>query len=394
MSRIDDLMAALAPSGVQHKTLGDVGEFVRGNGLQKSDLTTDGVGAIHYGQIHTHYGTWTRVTKSFVEPELAAKLRRAKTGDLVIATTSEDDAAVAKATAWLGDDEVAVSGDAYIYRHTLDPRFVAYFFQSEQFQGQKKRHITGTKVRRISGGLLAKIRIPVPPIRVQQEIVRILDNFTELETELESELESELEARRSQYAFYRDSLLTFPESGGVRRVPLGEILAMRSGHFISASNISRFQDSDHPFPCFGGNGLRGYVAHPSHDGEYVLIGRQGALSGNVKRVSGKFYATEHAVVATVGTDLQVDWAFHMLTAMNLNQYVSKGAQPGLAVGTLNGLPVAVPPIDEQSKIAIMLDKFDAFVNELSVGLPAELAARRKQYEHYRDRLLTFEEAAA
>ena len=175
---------------------------------------------------------------------------------------------------------------------------------------------------------------------------------------------------------------------------MGEVLSMRSGHFISASGISPLKDLEHPFPCFGGNGLRGYVAHPSHEGKYVLIGRQGALIGNVKRVSGKFYATEHAVVTTAGADLSVDWTFHMLTAMNLNQYASKGALPGLAVGALNALLMPVPSLENQMKTAAILDKFDSIVNNLSFGLPAELAARRKQYEYYRDRLLTFEEAVS
>ena len=177
---------------MRFKKLGDVGEFIRGSGLQKSELTGDGAPAIHYGEIHTYYGTWTCATKSFTEPALAARLRRAKPGDLVIATTSEDDAAVGKATAWIGEGEVAVSGDAYIYRHTLDPRYVAYFFQSDQFQGQKIRHITGTKVRRLSGDSLKQLRIPIPPIEVQREIVTILDQFRGLEAELEAELEEEL----------------------------------------------------------------------------------------------------------------------------------------------------------------------------------------------------------
>lgn len=210
MSSLKVLLELLRPSEVPFKYLGEVGEFVRGNGLQKSDLTESGFPAIHYGQIHTYYGTWTRTTKSFTSPELAAKLRRAKSGDLIIATTSEDDAAVAKATAWLGDGEVAVSGDALVFRHSLDPRYVAYFFQSSSFQAQKVRHITGTKVRRVSGDALAKLRLPVPPLEVQREIVRVLDHFTDLE----AELEAELEARRRQYAFYRDRLLTFPEAGG------------------------------------------------------------------------------------------------------------------------------------------------------------------------------------
>lgn len=197
--------------GVKFKALGDVGEFIRGNGLQKKDFAESGVGCIHYGQIHTHYGVWATETITFVSPTLAKRLRHAETGDLVVATTSEDDDAVGKAVAWLGADSVAVSSDAYIYRHSLDPKFVAYFFQSEQFQQQKKPHITGTKVRRLSGESLAKIRIPVPPTEIQREIVRVLDSFRELEAELETELEAELQARRKQYDHYRDALLNFPE---------------------------------------------------------------------------------------------------------------------------------------------------------------------------------------
>lgn len=211
MSQIDDLIAKHYPDGVEFKALGEVGEFIRGNGLQKSDLTEAGIGAIHYGQIHTHYGTWATETKSFVGEALAEKLRKAQPGDLVIATTSEDDEAVAKAVAWIGDAEIAVSGDAYIYRHKLEPKYISHFFQSEQFQDQKKRFITGTKVRRISGESLAKIRVPVPPLEVQQEIVTILDDLAKLTTELEVALREELDARRRQYKYYRDALLTFDE---------------------------------------------------------------------------------------------------------------------------------------------------------------------------------------
>ena len=113
---------------VKFKTLGELGEFIRGNGLQKKDLLDDGVPAIHYGQIHTHYGTWVTETRSFTSPDVAGKLRHARYGDLLIATTSEDDVAVAKATAWLGETEVVLSGDAFIYRHTLDPKAQVYFW--------------------------------------------------------------------------------------------------------------------------------------------------------------------------------------------------------------------------------------------------------------------------
>lgn len=394
MSRIDDLIAELAPKGVEFKALGDVGEFVRGNGMRKSDLTDEGVPAIHYGQVHTYYGVWTETTKSFTDPTLAAKLRRARPGDLIIATTSEDDVAVAKATAWLGKGEVAVSGDSYIYRHTLDPRYIAYFFQSERFQDQKARYITGTKVRRVSGDSLAKIRIPVPPLEVQQEVVRVLDQFTQLEAELEAQLEAELEARCRQYEYYRRALLSGNNVADECRLPLGEIFEMRAGTHIKAAEISEEPTGEKLYPCYGGNGLRGYVSSYNYGDNVILIGRQGALCGNVHRADGKIYATEHAVVVTPKIPVDMSWAFHMLTEMDLNQYKTKSAQPGLAVGRVKQVGAQYVPIDDQRRDGSVLDKLDALVNDLSIALPAELAARRKQYEYYRDKLLTFKEAPA
>ena len=172
---------------------------------------------------------------------------------------------------------------------------------------------------------------------------------------------------------------------------------MRAGQHISASKIMPNSSDEYSFPCFGGNGVRGFVENNSHDGEYLLIGRQGALCGNVQRMKGQFYATEHAVVVTVSNEIDIDWAFHMLTVMNLNQYASQSAQPGLAVGNLQGLKIPLPSIGEQKRVAQILDKFDALTNSITDGLPREIELRQKQYEYYRDLLLSFpkpKEAAA
>ncbi|MBX7216389.1 MAG: restriction endonuclease subunit S [Candidatus Kapabacteria bacterium] len=209
----DQLLSFEGRKDVRWGTLGEIGNFIRGSGIQKSDFTDSGSGCIHYGQIHTHYGTWAKEVISFINPEFAARLRKAQAGDLVIATTSEDDKAVAKAVAWLGDEAVAVSTDAYIFRHTINPKYVSYFFQTELFQSQKKPHITGTKVRRISGESLSKIRIPIPSLEVQEEIVTILDKFDALVNDLCIGLPAEIAARQKQYEYYRDRLLTFPEAG-------------------------------------------------------------------------------------------------------------------------------------------------------------------------------------
>lgn len=190
-------------------TLGELGVFTRGSGLQKKDFVPSGIGCIHYGQIYTYYGTFTNSTISFVSPEFANRSRRAKRGDLIIATTSENDEDVCKAVAWLGEEEIAVSSDACVFSHSINPKYVAYFFQSDHFQMQKKKYITGTKVRRVNANDLTKIFIPVPPIEEQERIVSILDEFDTLTTSVNEGLPKEISLRRKQYEYYRNQLLSF-----------------------------------------------------------------------------------------------------------------------------------------------------------------------------------------
>lgn len=251
-----------------------------------------------------------------------------------------------------------------------------------------------------SGGLsiigikkLSSYKFPIPcpdnpekSLAIQSEIVRILDKFTALT----AELTAELNMCKKQYNYYRDQLLSFKEDEVEgKRKTLGEIMKMRAGQHISAHNIIERKEESYIYPCFGGNGIRGYVKEKSHDGEHLLIGRQGALCGNVQRMKGQFYATEHAVVVSVMPGINIDWAFHMLTAMNLNQYASKSAQPGLAVGKLQELKLFVPSIERQIYIAAILDKFDTLTNSITEGLPREIELRQKQYEYYRDLLFNF-----
>lgn len=194
---------------IEWKKMGEIGTFIRGNGLQKKDFTESGVGCIHYGQIYTHYGTFATKTKSFVSESFAQKLRKAKTGDIVIATTSENVEDVGKAVAWLGNEDIAISGDAYIYTHEQNPKFIAYLFQTERFLAFKKMNVSGTKVTRISGDSLAKYPIPIPPLELQEKIVAILDRFETLVNDLTNGLPAEIAAVKDQYEYYRNKLLTF-----------------------------------------------------------------------------------------------------------------------------------------------------------------------------------------
>ncbi len=198
---------------VVYHPLGDpsIGKFIRGGGLQKKDFSENGVGCIHYGQLYTYYGTYAYETKTFVSEDFAKKARMASSGDLVIATTSENDEDVCKAVAWLGECQIAVSSDACFYTHSLNPKYVAYFFQTEQFQKQKRPYITGAKVRRVNADDIAKIKIPVPSLSEQQRIVDILDKFDTLTNSISEGLPKEIELRKKQYEYYRDMLFDFPK---------------------------------------------------------------------------------------------------------------------------------------------------------------------------------------
>ena len=140
---------------------------------------------------------------------------------------------------------------------------------------------------------------------------------------------------------------------------IGVICSLQAGKFVSASDISPVC-LDNMYPCYGGNGIRGYVEHYTLDGDYPIIGRQGALCGNVNMAHGKFYATEHAVVVTPMIDIDLDWLYHILVGLNLNQYAAGVAQPGLAVSNVLKVKLPLPPANEQKRIAEAVD--DALVH--------------------------------
>jgi type I restriction enzyme, S subunit len=410
VSKIDDLIVELCPNGVGFKTLGEVGEFVRGSGLQKKHLTDQGVGAIHYGQVFTVYGTSANVTKSFVDPEFARRLRKASLGDLVLATTSENDEDVCKAVAWLGEDEIAISGDAYVYSHSLDPLYVAYFFQSDSFQSQKKKFITGTKVKRVSGAHLARVKIPIPPLAIQREIAEILTKMETLKVELEAKLEAELEYRSRQHAHYRDYLLSFAEKERVRWVPMGEV-----GKFVRGRRFTK------------GDVVPEGISSIHYGEIYTRYGvyADKALS-RVRpelRPALRFAETGDVVIAAVGETVEdvckaVAWmgaedvAIHddcylFRHALNpkfvsyyfqtskfnseKDKYVARAKVKRISGESLAKMLIPVPPIEEQERIVAILDKFEALVSDFSARLSAEVKARRQQYEHYRDKLISFEE---
>ena len=148
---------------------------------------------------------------------------------------------------------------------------------------------------------------------------------------------------------------------------LGEVFTLQAGKNITAKDISDKEDSEHRFPCYGGNGLRGFVCSYNRNGRFPLIGRQGALCGNINFAEGLFYATEHAVVVETYCKTDVEWAVHSLIHLNLNQYATSTAQPGLSVSTINEVLIPLPPIEEQGRIVRCLNKWNTLIGQIEQG---------------------------
>lgn len=198
---------------VKRKKLGEVGELVRGNGLQKADFTETGVPAIHYGQIYTYYKTFTYSTKSFVSPELAQKLRKVNKGDVVITNTSENLKDVGKALLYLGEEQAVTGGHATIFKPSKEilGKYFAYYTQTQDFFNQKRKLAKGAKVIDVSATDMGKIIIPIPSIEEQKRIVSILDKFEAYTNSITEGLPREITLRQQQYEYYREQLLDFPK---------------------------------------------------------------------------------------------------------------------------------------------------------------------------------------
>ena len=148
---------------------------------------------------------------------------------------------------------------------------------------------------------------------------------------------------------------------------LGEVFTLQAGKNITAKDIKDAVTESHPYKCYGGNGVRGFVALYNREGDFPIIGRQGALCGNINIAKGKFYATEHAVVVESYCDVDLMWAYYILITLNLNQYATATAQPGLSVAVINDVCIPIPPRKEQERISKEIEHWLALIDQIEQG---------------------------
>lgn len=422
MSNLEELIERLCPDGVEYKTLGEVATISRGGNFQKKDFTEQGKPCIHYGQIYTRYGLFTDKTLTFINDECFAKQKYAEPNDIIMAVTSENIEDICKCVAWLGTEKVAVSGHSAIIHHSLEPKYLTYFFHSQHFFNQKRRLAHGTKVMEVTPDTLKSIKLPVPPLEVQREIVRILDNFTFLTTELAAELA----ARQKQYEYYRDLLLTFKSnestilnertnelelSGAIRWMKLGDI----GIDFYRGNGIKRNEITNDGIPCVRYGEI--YTSYEiaftdciSHtDVSYITNPKYFEYGDILFAITGESIEDIAKSIAYLGSDKCLAggdivvmkhnqnprYLSYALSTLDAMKQKGKGKIKSKVVHTsvpsIKEIEIPLPSLEEQEKIANILDNYRFLCNDISSGLPAEIEARQKQYEYYRDKLLTFKE---
>lgn len=380
MSRIDDLLATHCPNGVEYRALGEV--LVIKNGKDHKALGDGDVPVYGSGGIMRHVDVAAATGPSVLIP------RKGSLGNLFYV----------EGPFWVVDTIFRTEIDLTL----IEPKFLYHQLLTMGLGDMNQAGGVPSQTQSV----LNLLRIPVPPLEVQREIVRILDQFSQLE----AELEAELEARRRQYDYHRERLLSSDEPSWA---PLAELLSE------PLANGRSVPDGD-GYPVLRLTALRGPVVDTTQHKLGSWTAAQGSrfrieagdllvVRGNgSKAIIGRGVMVEEtAEIAFPDTMIRVRpdlskisqrYLFHAWECRSTRSQLERSAKLTAGVWKVSQddvekirLPLVDPP--EQARIVQALDRFDALVNDLSVGLPAELAARRKQYEHYRDRLLTFTEAS-
>lgn len=285
------------------------------------------------------------------------------------------------------DNRITTSKDTAI----LLNKFLYYWMMS---QGAViDTYYRGSGIKHPSMKDVLEMKIPIPPLEIQSELVRILDNFVKLTVELTTELTAELTARQKQYEYYRDTLFAVDDTE-VEWVTLDKISVNCDRQRKPVTKGKRVAGK---YPYYGASGIVDYVKDYIFDGDYLLVSEDGAnlLARSTPiafSISGKNWVNNHAHVLKFDSYELRKYVEIYLNSIDLSKYISGGAQPKLNQDNLNRIPIPVPSMERVKYVVGILDRFDTLCTDISSGLPAEIEARQKQYEYYRDKLLDLPKA--
>ena len=382
MNKIEELIQQLCPEGVVYKELGEMTKILNGYAFKSNKYTSSGIRVIRISDVQK--GKMSDKDLKYYPIEMMDEFKSyiLKENDLVMSLTGN-----VGRVAMLSERHLPAGLNQRVAcirtkNKEILTRFLFHFFDQNQFEIGAMTNATGGGQKNMSTTWLAKYMIPIPPLPVQQEIVNILDTFTLLE----AELEAELEARKKQYEYYRNELLTFGDE--VEFKELGDVVVITKGKQLNKELLTDIG----PYPAYnGGISYSGFTDNYNYDENTIIISQGGASAGFVNFITTKFYANAHCYVVLPNNDVIINrYVYHFL---KLNQERLTGKQHGAGIPALKTSEIAtllipIPPLPVQQEIVNILDTF----TQLEAELEAELEARKKQYEYYREKLLSFDRA--
>lgn len=403
MSKINDLMKQYCPDGVEWKELGNVCKFQNGFAFKSEKFKNFGENTILRIQNIQNKNIILDNLVYFDNEDY-------KNTNLENFTVKKYDVIIAQSGATAGKIAINNTDNTFYLNQRIGKfipdnnyllnKFLYYFIDTKKEQILNIASSGGAQPN-ISGNNILSFQIPLPPLPVQQEIVNILDKFTELE----AELEAELEGRKKQYEHYRNTLLTFGDD--VEWKELGEIATFEYGYTAKAndSGNTRFiRITDINSDGYLNQENKKYIDLNKNNEKYILqygdiiVARTGATYGKTLYINStepSIYASYLIKIVLNNTIINNKYYWHFTKSNKYwnqaNKLVSEGGQPQFNANVLSKIKLPVPPLPVQEKIVAILDKFDKLVNDIKEGLPAEIALRRKQYEFYRNKLLDFKD---
>ena len=392
MSRLADLIAQLCPDGVKYRRLDELFTTRNGYTPSRSDMSawdSHDIPWFRMEDIRENGGILDRAL-TYVSSSAVKKGVLFPENSLLVATSATIGAHALITVPHLSNQRFTSLQLKDEYRKHFDYRFLYYYcFVLDAFCLD---NVNVSSFPSVDMRAFRSFKFPFVPLAVQREIVRILDQFTTLE----AELEAELEARRTQYEHYRNHLLSYDSlaaRGPVEMVKLGELAHIATGGRNTSDAV---ENGTYPFYVRSQVPLS--LNEYDFDESAVLTAGDGVGVGKVfHHVEGKYALHQRAYRIVPNLELLSSrYLYHVMVSQfgrYLESTVFHSSVTSVRKPMLERFPVAVPPMEEQDRVADVLDRFNALVNDITSGLPAEIAARRAQYEHYRDRLLSFPEKA-
>lgn len=413
MSKLEDLIAELCPDGVEYRALAEIGEFFGGlTGKSKDDFSNGNCKFISYMNVFSNLSINIK-TNDLVKIQEGEKQRIIKNGDIIFTGSSETPNECGMSSVFINDtdEEFYLNSFCFVLRlydeNILAPHFSKYLFRSNELRKQIIKTASGVTRFNVSKKKMEKVLVPLPPLPIQEEIVRILDNFTELT--------AELTARKQQYEYYRDSLLTFGDD--VKRKTLGGITRIFSASRVhknewTTSGVPFYRTSDVISIFNGVENSRG-KAFISDELYETLSSKSGKIQKNDILITGGGTIGIPYIVPTdeplyvkdadllciqKSKTLTSKFLYHYFLTTKFRLYLDNITHNATiahyTISQIANTPVPIPPLAEQERIVAILDRFDTLVNDITTGLPAEIEARKQQYEYYRDKLLTFKDCVS